>query len=142
VAESLVGEVAAWLGTPAARDLTMAERTVLFIIAERAHKVSRRMVWHRGDRDDNGRKITLTETICMRAGLKPRGLNEVLQRLASRGLEVRIEVGKDSLGRPVFARRGHAVDYHVPELPASVSLPDGRAGHAATVAKPGREGCG
>ncbi|MFI6485202.1 hypothetical protein ACIBH1_45340 [Nonomuraea sp. NPDC050663] len=112
--------------------MTQAERVVLFIIAERSKKETRRMLWHRGDRDDDGKKITLTETICLRAGLGPRGLNEVLQRLAARGLEVRIAIGTDASGRVVFARRGHAVDYRLPELPASVQMPP-RTGHAPAV---------
>lgn len=123
MAESLVGEVAAWLGTPVAKDVTIAERVVLMLIAERCDKKTRRMLWHRGDRREDGTKITLTETLCERSGLKPRGLNEVFQRLAARGIEVRVEIDVDSLGRPVFARRGHAVDYHLPRLPASVELP-------------------
>ncbi|MFI6909693.1 hypothetical protein ACIBKY_51120 [Nonomuraea sp. NPDC050394] len=131
MAESLVGEVAAWLESPAANPLTGAERLVLMLIAERSHKVTRRMLWHRGDRRDDGSKITLTETLQARAGLGERGLSDVLQRLARRGLEVRVAVGEDRRGRPVFARRGHAVDYRVPELPASVRLPPGK-GHAAT----------
>ncbi|MEV0149716.1 MULTISPECIES: hypothetical protein [unclassified Nonomuraea] len=96
---------------------------MLFVIAERAHKATRRMLWHRGDRRDDGTKITLTETLQMRTGLGARGLSESLQRLAARGVEVRVQIDTDSLGRPVFARRGHAVDYYLPRLPASVELP-------------------
>lgn len=123
MAESLVGEVAAWLGTPAAQGMPASDRLVLMIIAERAHKGSRRMLWHRGDRRDDGTKITLTETLQIRTGLGKRGLSEALQRLAARGIEVRVQIDTDKSGRPVFARRGHAVDYHLPPLPASVELP-------------------
>ncbi|MEV4749032.1 hypothetical protein AB0K21_21860 [Streptosporangium sp. NPDC049248] len=123
MAESLVGEVAAWLRTPAAQGMPASDRLVLMIIAERAHKVSRKMLWHRGDRRDDGTKITLTETLQLGTGLGARGLGDALKRLADRGIEVRMQIDTDSLGRPVFARRGHAVDYHVPLLPASVELP-------------------
>ncbi|MFF0770945.1 hypothetical protein ACFYUK_18820 [Nonomuraea wenchangensis] len=123
MAESLVGEVAAWLGTPAAQGMPASDRLVLMIIAERSNKTSRRMLWHRGDRRDDGTKITLTETLQIRTGLGARGLGDALQRLAARGIEVRVQIDTDSLGRPVFARRGHAVDYHLPPLPASVELP-------------------
>ncbi|MFG1709202.1 hypothetical protein ACFLIM_39030 [Nonomuraea sp. M3C6] len=123
MAESLVGEVASWLGTPAAQGMPASDRCVLFIIAERANKTTRRMLWHRGDRREDGTKITLTETLLIRTGLGTRGLSEALQRLAARGIEVRVQIDTDSLGRPVFARRGHAVDYRLPPLPASVELP-------------------
>lgn len=119
----LLGEVAGWLGTAAAEGLTAAERLVLLLVAERANEQSRRMWTHRGDRRDDGTRITLTELIADRAGLTPRGLNDVLQRLARRGLELRVQIGFDSRGRPVFARKGHATDYQLPYLPASVELP-------------------
>ncbi|MBB5081342.1 hypothetical protein [Nonomuraea endophytica] len=119
----LMGEVAGWLGTAAAEGLTAAERLVLLIVAERANEHSRRMWTHRGDRRDDGTRITLTELIADRAGLTPRGLNDALQRLARRGLEVRVQIATDTRGRPVFARKGHAVDYELPFLPASVELP-------------------
>lgn len=122
----LVGEVAAWLETPAADGLTAAERLVLLLVAERAKDETRRMLSFRGDRRDDGTKITLTELLADRAGQTPRGLNDTLQRLARRGLEVRVPIGTDSLGRIVFARKGHAIDYHLPELPASITLPPRR----------------
>src|SRR5262245_19370969 len=100
-----------------------SDRLVLFIIAERSNKTTRRMLWHRGDRWYDGTKITLTATLQMRTGLGERGLGDALQRLAKRGVEVRVQIDTDSVGRPVFARRGHAVDYWLPPLPASVELP-------------------
>ncbi|MGW4639588.1 hypothetical protein ACWEN6_13720 [Sphaerisporangium sp. NPDC004334] len=122
----LVGEVAAWLGTPAAKGLTSAERNVLLLIAERAKDDTRRMLSFRGDRRDDGSKITLTELLQERSGLGERGLSDTVQRLARRGLEVRVSIGVDSLGRTVYARKGHATDYVLPPLPASIVLPSGR----------------
>ncbi|MEV4806806.1 hypothetical protein AB0K18_43000 [Nonomuraea sp. NPDC049421] len=126
MAESLVGEVAAWLGTPIAQGLTDKERVVLFVVAERCHRRTRRMLWHRGDRFADGSPMTLSDLICERAGMTARTLTDVCQRLAGRGVEVRVEIGRDSLGRPVFAHRGRAVDYWLPPLPPSVRLPDRR----------------
>ncbi|SEU46463.1 hypothetical protein [Nonomuraea wenchangensis] len=120
----LVGEVAAWLESPAAAELTQSERLVLLLIAERAKDTTRRMLSFRGDRRDDGTKITLTELLQARTGLTERGLSDTVQRLSKRGLEVRVPVGKDKNGVIMFARRGHATDYILPELPASVSLPE------------------
>ncbi|WP_336214458.1 hypothetical protein [Nonomuraea sp. LPB2021202275-12-8] len=124
MAESLVGEVAGWLGSPVAHDLTDKERLVLFVIAERCHRKTRRMLWHRGDKWPDGIPMTLSDTICLRAGMGARTLTDVCQRLAGRGVEVRVEVGRDSIGRPVFAHRGRSVDFWLPPLPASVRLPE------------------
>lgn len=117
MAESLVGEVAAWLGTPAAEGLTQAERLVLLIIAERADKRTRRFWRHRID------ELTPTELIASRVGVSADSLTKVLRRLAARGLEVRVPIGMNGKGQPVFAVRGRATDYVVPVLPASVELP-------------------
>ncbi|MEU1883513.1 hypothetical protein ABZ470_39920 [Streptosporangium sp. NPDC020072] len=123
MAESLVGLACAWFGTPAARDLTETERLVLVIIAERAHKTTRTFWVHRGDRHEDGTPMTPSETIALRAGLTADGLTKVLRRLAKRGLEVRIPRGTRKDGTPIFAVRGRATDYRLPELPASVRLP-------------------
>ncbi|MEW1846247.1 hypothetical protein AB0392_50535 [Nonomuraea angiospora] len=120
----LFGEVAAWLESPAADGMTQSERLVLLLIAERAKDTTRRMLSFRTDRRDDGTKITLTELLQARAGLTPRGLADTVQRLSKRGLEVRVPVGKDKNGVIMFARRGHATDYILPDLPASVSLPE------------------
>ncbi|MFG2076942.1 hypothetical protein [Nonomuraea maritima] len=119
----LVGEVAAWLATPAAKELTAAERLVLLIIAERTWKDTRRFRVHAIDKWDDGTSITATETIAMRAGVTVDGLTKVLRRLAEHGVEVRVPIGKRRDGSPVFAVRGRATDYRIPELPASVELP-------------------
>lgn len=115
----LVGEVAEWLCTPAAADLTAAERIVLLIIAERANEKTREMWRHRGD------DVTLSERIRQAAGLENEAsLSKVLKKLASRGLEVRIPISVAKNGRPVFSCRGRATRFHVPTLPASVQLPE------------------
>ena len=115
----LVGEVVEWLLTPAAKSLglTSAERTVLLVIADRANDVTREMWRFRAD------AISLDERIAIAVGT-PKGLQKVLWRLASRGLEVRIQIAQGDDGRPVFASRGRAMRFRLPELPASVALPE------------------
>ncbi|MFD0902361.1 hypothetical protein [Actinomadura sediminis] len=114
----LVGEVIDWLQTPPAADLTMAEATVLMVIAERAHEKTREMWRHRID------DRTLYERIKAVTKQGDAGLSKTLQRLAARGLECRvpIAVGKD--GRPVYAAKGRAMKFRLPELPAAMSLPE------------------
>ena len=114
----LVGEVAEWLRSPAAADLSLAERTVLLIIAERANEKTREMWRHRGD------DATLFERICQVTGMDRSGLTKVLKRLAGREIEVRVQLGETNTGAPVFAHRGTAMRFFLPALPASVALPE------------------
>lgn len=43
-------------------------------------------------------------------------VSKCLQRLAGKGIELRVAVGIDKLGRQVFAARGHRTTYHIPDL--------------------------
>lgn len=112
-----MGEVVDWLRTPAAADLTPNERFVLMLVAERAHEKTRDMWRHKADEE------TLAERMASCIGINPKALGEILGRLASRGLEVRVPIGVDKKGRTIFAMRGKATAFRLPELPASVSLP-------------------
>lgn len=114
----LVGEVAEWLCTPASDGLTVAERAVLLTIAERSNEKNREMWRHRGD------TLTLFERICKVTGMDRSGLTKALRRLAAHGVEVRVQIGTTKAGAPVFAHRGTAMRFHLPELPASVQLPE------------------
>ncbi len=114
----LVGEVANWLTTPAAAPLTPAERLVLVLIAERANEQTREMWRHKADTE------TLAERLARCTGLSSDALGDALRRLAARGLECRVAIGTDKRGRTVFATRGRATSFRLPELPASVSLPE------------------
>lgn len=116
----LVGETVEWLRTPAAQGLSQSERCILMVIAERAHERSRVMLRHRTDEE------ALIDRIAGACELdKEGGLKRAFQRLAKRGLEVRVAVkfGKD--GRPVFAHEGVSMGFRLPEFPASVELPTG-----------------
>jgi len=113
-----VGEVVDWLQSPAADGLTTAEAAILLVIAERAHDKTREMWRHRID------DHSLYERIKRAARLSDAGLSKALQRLAKRGLECRVPIGTDKRGRPVYAARGRSMAFRLPELPASVTLPD------------------
>ena len=114
----LVGEVVDWLQTPPAEGLTMAERMVLLVIAERAHEKTREMWRHRID------DRSLYERIRAAAGLSDRGLSAALKRLRERGLEVCVPIGTDRRGRPLYAARGRSMRFRLPPLPAAVTLPE------------------
>jgi hypothetical protein len=122
----LVGEVVEWLRTPAAAGLTMAERIVLVVIAERSNDETREM-W-RFKADD----VTLAERIQGAAGIDSTGLRHALQRLKKRGLEVRVPVKHGKDGRAVYAFKGYAMQFRLPAFPASVDLPQRRPEEAAS----------
>lgn len=115
----LVGEVVEWLLTPAAKSLglTSAERTVLLVVAERAHEDSRVMLRHRVDRE------SLFERIRGALDVSEKSLGNIFGRLAKRNLEVRIPIGADRRGYPMFAANGHSTAFRLPEFPASITLP-------------------
>jgi hypothetical protein len=115
----LVGEVVEWLRTPAAADLTAAERVVLLVIAERANETTREMWRHKVD------DVSLSERIREAlGGVDKTNLSKVFKKLASRGLEVRIPVSTAANGRVVYSCRGRSTRFHVPPLPASVQMPE------------------
>jgi hypothetical protein len=122
----LVGEVVDWLLTPAAADLTLAERIILLVIADRSNDDTRDMWRFKID------GITLAERIQGAAGIDATGLRHALQRLRKRGLEVRVPVKHGKDGRPVYAFKGSAMRFRLPPLPASVELPERGPDEAAS----------
>lgn len=78
-----------------------SERTVLLAIAEDARDSTR--ISH------CGRKPLLVAS-----GLGPRGLRKVFERLARHGFEIRVPIGMDKLGRPLYAVPGQQSTYRVP----------------------------
>ncbi|MGI5223571.1 hypothetical protein [Actinoallomurus sp. CA-142502] len=113
----LVGEVHAWLRTPAAEGLNVSQRMVLSAIAERANDRNREMWSHTLD------GCTQFEYLMEVTGLKKSALSAALNGLAERELETRIVVGYTKASAPVFAHRGRAMKFILPVLPASVALP-------------------
>jgi hypothetical protein len=91
-------------------ELTPTERLVLVVIAE--YVLS----------DDYKRGIRRTSRpaadISRRAGLKKEGVKDALQRLAKRGLDVRVPISTGKDDRPVYAVPGKSCTYEVPEFPA------------------------
>lgn len=86
-------------------DWTHAERLVAWVIADDASDKTRRS-W-----------IKLPE-IMARSGIRSEsGVRQALQKLAARGYEFRVPITKGRDGRPVFAAKGHSLDYLVPPLP-------------------------
>ena len=114
----LVGEVAEWLRSPAAEGMTLAERTVLLIVAERSNEKTREMWRYKTD------EATSFEYICQVAGIDRSGLTKALRKLAVRGFEVRVPLDFDRNGRPIFAFKGAAMKFALPPLPPSVELPE------------------
>lgn len=88
----------------APHSLSLGETLLLVVIAESANTVTREC-WP-------GLPELLSRTRTTESGLR-----RIMQRLADRDLEVRIPIGKDSLGRPVFARKGQQTRYRLPEFP-------------------------
>ena len=89
--------------------LTALERLVLVVIAEAAQ-----------DRDRPGcparEAYPSMATLARRTGAAPTSVRSALQRLAERGLEVRVPLTTDNTGRPVYAFRGRATRYRLPHL--------------------------
>ena len=52
-----------------------------------------------------------------RSGVTRDALKKVFRRLARAGYEIRIPVGTDALGRPIYAMRGRATQYRIPVFP-------------------------
>lgn len=90
----------------APQDLTAAERMVLIAIGENV-------------RDGDPSRLTWPDfnvhTLAERTGLTGKGsLKSALQRLAGRGLEVRVPITQGKDGRPVFALPGKQCRYRFP----------------------------
>jgi hypothetical protein len=55
--------------------------------------------------------------VCEDLGIPMGSLGNILAKMAARGLEVRVPIGKDKNGRLVYAAKGHALDFLFPSLP-------------------------
>ena len=96
--------------------LRLAERLVLVVIAENANEHTR-----------EARSLS-TADLCHRTGLKPNSVTRALQRLTRHGVDVRVPIGKDRRGAPVYAVPGERRQYRLPEFagvgPALISAAD------------------
>lgn len=84
-------------------DLTSQERLVLVVLAE-------------GARDHTRTCWPGMDLLAHRTGLDASNVRRALDRLTRRGYALRVPLGTDKHGRPVYAYRGHATAYRVPEL--------------------------
>jgi hypothetical protein len=93
--------------------MTAAEIAVLYAVAERASHTGQhaREAW-----DSEDWKLAKAAGVTSDVGLR-----NVLQRLRGRGLELRVQRGTDSRGRPQFAHRGAQVTYRLPNLNADAT---------------------
>ena len=94
----------------APRHLTPAQRHLLAVLAELC----------RG----NERVIEESlEYIAWRYGTSPKGVRQVLAKLAEAGVDVRVPIGVDKLDRPVYAVRGRVPRFRLPRFPAPAGCP-------------------
>ncbi|MEU8334841.1 helix-turn-helix domain-containing protein [Micromonospora tulbaghiae] len=84
-------------------DWTPAERLFIAVLAEKA-------------RDHTRRSWPGQATITRRTGLKPDSVTRLCHRLAAKGWELREQQGVDRAGKPIFAYRGHAAVYVIPQM--------------------------
>lgn len=75
--------------------------------------------------------------VTRRAGLSSSGVGKALARLAAKGIEIRVPIGRDTRGRLVFAFEGEATRYRIPELPPRVVTRPGDHSRGSVVAAPG-----
>lgn len=94
----------------APRHLTPAQRHLLAVLAELC----------RG----NDRQVDESlEYIAWRYGTSPKGVRQVLAKLAEAGVDVRVPIGVDKLDRPVYAVRGRVPRFRLPRFPAPAGCP-------------------
>jgi hypothetical protein len=84
-------------------DWTPGELVVALMIADDA-------------KDETRRSWIANAELCYRTRLGARAVRKHLCSLAARGFEFRVIHGYDMNGSPVFAAKGHAVDYLVPDM--------------------------
>lgn len=69
------------------------------------------------DANDKTRKSQISlDRLLRKTGLSPAGLRRALAGLAASGYDFRVAVAMDKRGKRVYAYRGHAMDYMVPNL--------------------------
>lgn len=90
-----------WLRDQLPPECSSGERLVALELADAANDETRRC-W------------PSTEELAQWTGLAPKTVSEMLRRLALRGWEFRVELGKDKQGRPVFAYAGKKTVYLIP----------------------------
>lgn len=93
------------------RGWSMGQRALVLILADICNDRTRRPP----------ARMDVSPQLLEELGITPGGLRNILTSLAADGFEFRVAAGKDKRGLPVFAHRGHAVDYQFPEIPPRAS---------------------
>jgi hypothetical protein len=62
-------------------------------------------------------RYNASAALCEELDITPGTLGNILAKLAARGFELRVPIGGDRNGRPLYAVKGHAVAYRFPVLP-------------------------
>jgi hypothetical protein len=86
---------------------TAAERLVALLLADICNDRTRK--------PKPGYQVTAA--LLAESGLKESALSHILGSLAAKGCELRVPISTDKRGRPVYAAKGHSVDYRFPMLP-------------------------
>jgi hypothetical protein len=73
-----------------------------------------------------------TESLCRRTRVDARGLRHVVARLADAGIKIRVPIGTDRLGRPLYAVPGRVPQWSLPTL----SAPEGCSCRTCTTVPP------
>jgi DNA-binding Lrp family transcriptional regulator len=81
--------------------LTLAERLVILEIADDANDETRRTM--KGP-DDLARRVDVT----------PEALRKHVQRIEAKGIPLRLAIGRDANGNPIYARSGRQTNYLIP----------------------------
>jgi hypothetical protein len=90
----------------------MGQRAVVLVLADICNDRTRRQPLH----------MNVSERLCEELDITPGTLGNILSSLAAAGFEFRVAVGEDKWGRPMFARRGRAVDYQFPVVPPRTQI--------------------
>ncbi len=101
-------------GAPPEWNTTM--RLVALAIADEANEKTRRTIGFQIEGYWPRHKRAWRDGLCEVTGLKPDSVTKALRALAEAGYEMRVSIGTDKNGRPVYAAKGHATDYQVPKI--------------------------
>jgi hypothetical protein len=85
---------------------TLGERAVALVLADICNDRTRQ----------SPAGVNAGRCVCEELAITPGTLGNILAKLAGRGFELRVPIGNDRRGRPLFAVKGHAVDYMFPLL--------------------------
>lgn len=105
-------------------DLDTGELALLLILADEAN-------------DETRECFPGMDELCAYMRMSADGIGKVLQRLAKRGIDVRVPVGKDKTGRAIYAMKGVRTTYQLPKFAPTMPVPQyGQSANAQTPVRP------